>query len=249
LPHLLSVLILFAVGAVAGFMNVTAGGGSTLTLPALIFLGLDSAMANGTNRVAIVLQNVSAVYSFKKEKYQQFGLSFKLSLLTLPGSIAGALLAVKISDALFQKILGVVMIGIIISMLLPNKKIKNDNGADKKMTASVIISMLFIGFYGGFIQVGVGFILMAAMKYLLKFDLVHVNMHKVFIVLIYTIPALLIFIITNNIDWFFGLSLSAGNMLGGWWAAKASVKKGDKFIKGVLIAAILVMSLKLLNLF
>lgn len=249
MPHILSVLILFGVGAVAGFMNVTAGGGSTLTLPTLIFLGLDSALANGTNRVAIFLQNISAVYSFKKEKYQQFGLSFKLSILTLPGSIAGALLAVKISDALFQKILGIVMIGIIISMLLPTKKIQNDNGANKKMTASVVISMLFIGFYGGFIQVGVGFIIMAAMKYLLKFDLVHVNMHKVFIVLIYTIPALLIFIITNNIDWFFGLSLSAGNMLGGWWAAKASVKRGDKFIKVVLISAILVMSLKLLNLF
>ena len=249
MPDTYAILILFAVGSVAGFINVTAGGGSSLTLPTLIFLGLDSAMANGTNRIGIFIQNISAIYSFKRENYQQFNLSLKLSLLTLPGAIAGALIAVNVSDALFQKILGIVMIGIIITMLFPNKKIKLDNSDNKKITFIVFISMFFIGFYGGFIQVGVGFIIMASLKYLLKFDLVHVNMHKVFIVLIYTVPALLIFIITNNVNWFFGLSLAAGNAFGAWWAAKASVKKGEKLIKVVLIIAIFGMSLKLLNVF
>lgn len=245
----LSLIILFAVGAIAGFMNVTAGGGSTISVPVLIFLGLDAAVANGTNRIAIIIQNISAVYSFKKEKYHQFGLSFKLGLLTLPGSIIGALLAVKISDALFQKILGIVMIGIIISMIIPKAKTQIDNTDNKKITLSVILSMLFIGFYGGFIQVGVGFILMAALNYLLKFDLAHVNMHKVFIVLVYMVPALLIFVFTGNVNWTFGLSLAGGNAFGAWWAAKASVKKGDKLIKTVLIVAIFIMSLKLLDIF
>jgi len=249
LPEIFSILILFGVGLIAGFMNVTAGGGSTLTLPTLIFLGLDAAVANGTNRIAIFVQNISAVYTFKKEKYQQFNLSLKLSLFTLPGAIAGAILAVKISDALFQKILGVVMIGIIISMIIPKAKIAFDNNSNKKITVAVVISMLFIGFYGGFVQVGVGFIIMAALNYLLKFDLVHVNMHKVFIVLVYTVPALLIFIFTGSVNWLFGISLAAGNAIGGWWAVKASVKKGDKLIKVVLIIAILIMSLKLLDVF
>ena len=237
------------VGTISGFMNIFAGGGSTLTLPALIFLGLDAALANGTNRVAIFIQNISAVYSFKREKYQQFNLSLKLSLYTLPGAIAGALLAVKISDAAFQKILAIVMIGIIFSMIIPKSKFTIDNNENKKVTWVVALSMIFIGFYGGFIQVGVGFIVMAAMNYLLKFDLVHVNMHKVFIIMIYTIPALLIFILTGNVNWTLGLSLAAGNALGGWWAAKAAVKKGDKLIKAVLSVVILIMSLKLLNVF
>lgn len=159
-----SILLLLAVGTIAGFLNVTAGGGSTLTMPTLIFLGLDAALANGTNRVAIFIQNISAVYSFKKEKYQQFGLSMKLSLLTLPGSIIGAILAVKISDALFQKILAVVMIGIIISMIIPKSKLALDNSENKKITWPVVLSMLFIGFYGGFIQVGVGFIFNGRVK-------------------------------------------------------------------------------------
>jgi uncharacterized protein len=244
-----AIAILFGVGTVAGFMNVTAGGGSSLTLPVLIFLGLDAALANGTNRVAIFIQNISAVYAFKRQNYQQFGFSLKLALLTLPGAAAGALIAIDISSALFQKILGIVMIGIIVSMIIPHATLSLDNRADKKITWPVALAMIFIGFYGGFIQVGVGFLLMAALNYLLRFNLVYVNMHKVFIVLVYTIPALLIFIVTGNVKWTFGLSLAAGNALGGWWAAKAAVKKGEKLIRVVLIAAMLVMSLKLLNVF
>ncbi len=230
-------------------MNVMAGGGSTLTLPTLIFLGLDSALANGTNRVAILIQNIFAVYSFKKEKYQKFKLSLKMSLFTLPGAAAGAIVAVKIGDQTFQTILGIVMIGIIISMVIPRSKIKFTDSDNEKISPWVYVSMLFIGFYGGFIQVGVGFIIMAALHYLMKLNLVYVNMHKVFIVFIYTIPAIIIFIYTDNINWELGLSLAAGNALGGWWAAKFSVKKGEGIIRIILIAAVLIMSLKLLNIF
>jgi uncharacterized membrane protein YfcA len=242
-----SVIILFSVGVIAGFLNVTAGGGSTLTLPVLIFLGLDSSMANGTNRIAILVQNISAVYSFKKEKYQDLKASFLLSLFTLPGAIAGALVAVKLDDGLFQKILGFIMIGIILSMFLPQKK--NDTTGNSKISFATAASMIGIGFYGGFIQVGVGFLIMASLKYLMKLNLVLVNMHKVFVVLIYTIPALLIFIVTDNVNWLLGLSLAAGNALGGWWGAKISVKKGEGFIKIVLVVAILIMAFKLINIF
>ncbi len=245
----LQLILLFAIGIIAGFMNVMAGGGSTLTLPALIFLGLDSALANGTNRVAIIIQNIFAVYSFKREKYQKFKLSLKLSLFTLPGAVIGALVAVKMNDQTFQTILGIVMIGIIISMIIPRKKIEYLQSDDKNISPWVYVSMLFIGFYGGFIQVGVGFIIMAALHYLMKINLVYVNMHKVFIILIYTIPAILIFIFTNNINWELGLTLAAGNAIGGWWAAKFSVKRGEGIIKIILIAAVFIMSLKLLNIF
>ena len=242
----ISLIILFGVGLIAGFINVNAGGGSSLTLPVLIFLGLDSALANGTNRVSLIIQNLPAVQSFKKEEYHQFNTSLKLALFTLPGAITGAFLAVKIDDILFQKILGVVMIGIIISMLFNKKNSKtNKNGL---ITWIGYLSMFGIGFYGGFIQVGVGFLLMASLNYLMKFDLVVTNMHKVFIVFIYTIPAVMIFALTDNINWLFGLSLGIGSALGGWWGAKFSIKKGEKFIKYVLMTAILIMAVKMFGL-
>ncbi len=247
----LPILLLFVIGIIAGTLNVMAGGGSALTLPALIFLGLDSALANGTNRVAILLQNISAILSFRQQQHHQFKTSWQLAVWTLPGAIAGAIVAIKIDDQWFQRILALVLIGVMISMMFSPKKreslLSEHSTGQKKWL--VYPTMLGIGFYGGFIQVGVGFLLMAALFHLLKLNLVLVNMHKVFIVFIYTIPALGIFIISGNIDWVLGLSLAAGNSLGGWWAAQISVKKGDKIIRMVLLLAISIMALKLLNIF
>jgi uncharacterized membrane protein YfcA len=248
LSDIISILILFFVGSVAAFINVNAGGGSSLTLPALIFLGLDASVANGTNRVAIIFQNLSAVYSFKKEKYYELKNSMILSLLSLPGAVAGAFFAIKISNEAFEKILGIIMILLIITMILPQKREKNISD-DFKLSWKLILSMIAIGFYGGFIQVGVGFIIMALLHNFLKLDLIRVNMHKVFIVFIFTIPALIVFILTDNVNWFYGLSLSAGNAFGGWWGAKLSVRKGEKLIKAVLIISIFIMAIKLLNIF
>ncbi len=242
-----SILILFAFGVVAGFININAGGGSILTLPVLIFLGLNSAVANGTNRVGVFLQTATGVYSFKKEDYHQFRLSMKMSLLTLPGAIAGAFLSIRIGDETFQKILGVIMIGIIISMIIPKSKKSNVLVEDSKITWKIVIAMALIGFYGGFIQVGVGFLIMAALNYIMRLNLVHVNMHKVFIVAVYTLPALLIFILQGDVNWSYGLSLAAGTSLGAFWAAKFSVRGGEKWIKVVLIIAVILMSLKLWN--
>ncbi|MDT3696390.1 MAG: sulfite exporter TauE/SafE family protein [Ignavibacterium sp.] len=248
MPDLLGILILFSVGSIAAFINVNAGGGSSLTLPVLIFLGLDPSVANGTNRVALLFQNASAVYAFKKEKFYELKNSIILSALTLPGAIFGAVTAVNISDELFEKILGVIMIFIIITMLLPKKKTEKSS-IDFTIDWKIVIAMIIVGFYGAFLQVGVGFLLMASFQYLMKLDLIRVNMHKVFVVFVFTLPALLVFILTDNINWFYGLTLSAGNAFGGWWGAKLSVKKGEKLIKFVLIAAILIMALKLLNVY
>lgn len=248
MSDLTSVLILLGVGIISGFMNVVAGGGSSLTLPALIFLGLDSTVANGTNRIAIIIQNISAIHAFKNENYHQFGMSMKLSLMTLPGTIAGALFALSIDDEIFQKILGIIMIGVIISMIIPGPK-NNTNMSSGKIPWTVHLSMFGIGLYGGFMQVGIGFMIMATLLYLMRFNLVIVNMHKVFIVLILTIPAFIIFLISGNINWQLGISLAAGNALGAWWAAKLSVKKGESFIKTILIAAVFIMALKLLDVF
>lgn len=249
MSDILSTIILFIIGTLAGFINVTAGGGSTLTLPALIFMGLDSAVANGTNRIAIFVQNISAIYSFKKENYQEFPLSLRLSLFTLPGAVTGAIIATKVGDTLFQHILGIVMILVVLSLVIPRKKIEVELDKKGKTNPVVYLAMFGIGFYGGFIQVGVGFLLMASLHYLMRLSLVYVNMHKVFIVFIYTIPALLIFIVTGNVNWKLGLSLAVGNAFGAWWAAKLSVKRGEKLIKAALLIAVVLMSLKLFGVF
>jgi len=78
-------------------------------------------------------------------------------------------------------------------------------------------------------------------------DLVTVNMHKVFIVNLYTIPALALFLFTSNINWRIGLVLGAGSAIGGWTAAKVSVKGGEKVIRILLVIAMAVMAMKLFD--
>ncbi len=245
MPEIAEMLLLFGVGLLAGIINVMAGGGSTLTLPVLIFLGLDGATANGTNRVAIFVQNIFATMSFRREKVSNLRRSLMLGVWTLPGAVLGAVLAVRISDAWFQRILGLIMIGVVISMIIPRSrdKVTTDEGV---RTWWIYPALFGIGFYGGFIQVGVGFLFMAAFYHILRLNLVYVNLHKVTVVLLYTLPALAIFAWTGHVDWGLGLSLAAGNALGGWWAAHLAVRRGEKLIRIVLVAAILIMAAKLL---
>jgi uncharacterized protein len=249
LPDILIVVILFVVGVVSGFVNVIAGGGSSLTLPVMIFLGLDSSVANGTNRIGVLFQNIAAVYSFKREKYFELKTGIKLSLATLPGSVAGAILAANLSNDLFNKILGIIMIGIIITMVIPKNKKKYPDTETNHIPAATHVLMFFIGFYAGFIQVGIGFLLMAVLQYFLHINLIRVNMHKVLIVLITMIPAFFVFLFTDNINWGYGISLASGNAVGGFFSAKVQVKKGEDFIKAVLIVVILFMAVKLLEIF
>jgi len=249
MDEFLKLLLLFGVGSIAGVLNVMAGGGSTITLPILIFLGLEPTLANGTNRLGIIAQTLSAVVSFRQEKYHDFKLSLKLTAFALPGAIAGAVIATRISNELFQKILAYVLIAVTASMLLRKTSKNRTLERQGKQSWWIYPVMLGIGFYGGFMQVGVGFLFMASLFHLMKLDLIRVNMHKVFIIFVYTIPAFFIFVFSGKVEWKYGLILALGMGLGGWWAAKISVKKGERFIRIVLVAAILLMALKLLGLF
>ncbi|MFC2169257.1 sulfite exporter TauE/SafE family protein [Acidobacteriota bacterium] len=242
-------MLLFGVGSAASFINVNAGGGSSLTLPALIFLGLDGALANGTNRVGLLVQNIFAVASFRKQKFHRFKTSLYLAIFTLPGAVIGSLVATRVSDVLFRRILGIVLILIVCSMFLSRSYKDKVSSQDGQRNWLIYPALLGIGFYGGFLQIGVGFLFMAALYHLLKLDLLLVNMHKVFIVLIYTLPALLVFTLTGNVNWKYGLALAAGMAFGAWWGAHAAVKGGERTIRIVLSIAITIMAFKLFGLY
>lgn len=238
-------IIVFFSGIAAGIINIMAGGGSTITLGVMIMMGMDASVANGTNRIGLMIESSSGVMAFKSEKYADFKESLKLALFTVPGAIIGAIWATKISNELFQQILAVVMIFILITLFLPKTKPAEGNGAENSKRKILIYpAMLLIGFYGGFVQVGIGFILMGALRHILSLDLIRVNMHKVFIVFVYTIPLLFVFGLTGNINWFYAIFLAAGYAVGAWWSAKISVAKGEKVVKGVLVVAILIMATK-----
>ncbi len=236
---------LIAAGVAVGVINVMAGGGSAITLPLMIFLGLDPSVANGTNRVAIVMQNISAIAKFEKDdKKHDSRQSLYYGLMTLPGAILGAWYSVNIGAREFRIILGVVMILIVVSMLLP--KIKETNLSRLENRKWLLWPAMFgIGLFGGFIQAGVGFLIMAALVHIAGENLVRTNIHKVYMVLIFTLPALLIFILTDNVNWMAAILLSLGAVVGGWIGAHMTLSKGEKAVRIVLIIAMVIMAIRL----
>ncbi len=238
--------LLLGVGTLVGFINVMAGGGSALSLPALLFLGVDGATANGTNRVALLIESVAGVRGYHDQQQSAFRESLQLGLLTLPGAILGALLAVRLDNETFKLLLSVVMIGVVISMLIPLHKPDPDAAVSPQRKRWGQVGMFAIGFYGGFIQVGVGFLLMAVLFHGFRETLVRVNMHKVFVVMIYTVPALLVFIWNDHVDWGLGIALGLGNAAGAYLAAHLSVRQGEDIVRKVMLCAITGIALKML---
>ncbi len=238
-------ILLFLAGAVASFINMMAGGGSMITIGVMILLGIEPVVANGTNRIGVLVGTTSGALAFKSEKFTDVRQSLILGLCAVPGAIIGSLYSVQIDNTLFTRILAVVMIMLLVTMFIPKKKQK-DIAEKAKASTLIYPAMFIVGLYGGFIQVGVGFILMAFLRHLMSYDLLRTNMHKVFVVLIYTIPVLLVFGINGKIDWYYAIVMSFGNALGSWFSVKLAIKKGEKVVKIVLAIAIVLMSAKFL---
>jgi uncharacterized membrane protein YfcA len=241
-----NILLLLAVGIIAGGLNTLAGGGSLLSLPVLIFLGLPPNVANATNRVAIFCQNIFAVRGFKSKGVSAYPYSLWLGISAFFGAILGATFAVDIKGETFNKILAIVIIFVIGYMAFGKKAhVKGSEKTDKKSTIIGIITFFFIGIYGGFIQAGVGYIIIASLSFINHFPLVKTNSAKVFVVLIYTISSLGIFIYNGLINWEMGLSLAVGNATGGWLASRWSTRIDEKWVRYLVMVTATVFAVKL----
>jgi len=234
-------LLLPLVGVVVGFMNVMAGGGSALSMPILIVLGLEPATANGTNRVAILVQNGAAVQSFRLRGYFEPRRSLGLALCTLPGAIIGAMAAVVVDPVLFRRLLAAVLVMAVVMMARP----PNRSAQSRTRPVLAHIAAVGVGFWGGFMQAGVGFLLMPLLERLMAFDLVRVNMHKVFIVGCFTIPALAVFVAEGHVWWLGGAALAVGNAVGARLGARLTVEGGERVIRWVFVAAALVLAVRM----
>lgn len=238
---------LFVVGILSGFINTVAGGGSFLTLPLLIFMGLPAAVANGTNRLGIFLQSLAGVGKFHAHGVFPWRFALIVSVPAVAGALLGAHWAVSVSDEAFKRWLALFMVVMtFVSLYKPKSSfVLSDDGYSPRRWAAIIIAFFIIGVYGGFIQAGVGFLLLAGMA-LTGHDLVRGNAIKVFVVLVFTIFALGIFIHSGKIDYGLGIVLGLGNGVGARFGANASVKGGNVFIRRFVTVMMLVFAVKLL---
>lgn len=244
--ELYEIPLIIITGFGAAFLNTVGGGGSLFSVPILTFLGLPITSANATSRVALLFQNIFAVGGFRSKGVElPWPYSLYLGISSLFGGIIGAMLASTIKDEVFNKIfVGVMILSVFLILFDPIRS----KGPEKLSTKNQVIGTIlffFIGIYGGFVQAGIGFMVIAVLSIVNNLSLVKSNYVKVFAAIVYTGVSVIVFAMEGKIIWLTGLVLAIGHALGGWYASRWSVDKGEVWIKRVMIISILAMAIKL----
>lgn len=241
-------IALFFIGLFVGFVNVIAGGGSLISIPAMIFMGLPPNIANASSRVGILFQNLVAVQVFNSKGFKKDTFTVGVSLSALAGSILGTYWAVSVSNEVLNIILAIAMIVMFVLILINPKRFHKN--AEEQLSSSrqwvSIIIFFFIGIYGGFLQAGTAILMMAVLNLVNNLNLIKVNFMKVFVVLGMNTLSLIIFHYKGIINWPFGLAMAAGTAIGGYYGTLFSIEKGEVWVRRITLATILAMALKLL---
>jgi uncharacterized membrane protein YfcA len=241
-------LALAAAGLAAGVINTLAGGGTLLTVPVLVYFGLPATVANGTNRVGVLLQNYFATRSFQRDGLDAVSESLPIVLPAVVGSILGATVASRLSAEVYERVFGVAMIAVLVPIL---RGARPRAAAEVEVARSKLANALIffaIGFYGGSIQAGVGIFVIAALARS-GLGLVRANAIKVILVGALTLVALPVFLLQGQIDWPFAIAMATGFALGGELGARVATRGGERVIKPVLVVAVLAMAGRMLGLY
>ncbi len=244
-----TVVLLAAAGLVAGTINSIAGGGSLLTLPLLIFVGLPPTVANATNRIAVFVGGIGATMSFHKRglipfEWVRFGL-----IPALVGVVLGTWGATVIGDVAFERALALVLVlGAGWMIWRPSPLEEGANAEIPTGSRRHVLRLIFfaLGCYSGFIQAGVGFLFLAVLSSN-GLDLVRCNAVKVPLVLTFAGLAIVLFAFNGLLDWTAGLSLAAGQFFGARLGVRLQVLKGQAWVRNVLTVTIVVFAIRLLT--
>ena len=244
------IVVIVIAGVFVGFINTLSGGGSVISLSLLILLGLPAGIANGTNRISIFFQTLSSVGNFTRQKMFDNLRPVYLAIPATIGAILGAFLAVDVNSRVIEIAMAVSMV-LMLGFLFykPDKWLKEKPARlSQPLNWWQLLIFFLVGFYGGFIQVGVGYFLLMALVLGVGYDLVKANAVKNLIVFFYAIFALLVFIIDGKVNYLYGLILSAGSMVGALIASHLAVKKGAGFIRAVILISVLLTILQITGL-
>jgi uncharacterized membrane protein YfcA len=236
-------------GIITGIINTLAGSGSLITLPIFVFVcGLPAPVANGTNRIGVVIQAIVGVQGFKKMGTTSFAGSAWLLVPAILGAILGSRIAVELDERWMNYALGSLMVFMFFVLILKPERWIRESEADARRNRHPlsILSFFLIGIYGGFIQAGVGIFLLAALVLIGKYSLRAGNGIKLLIVLAFSLPALFIFLWYGQVHLGYGLAMAVFQGFGAWLGVRfvAQVPNANVWIYRLLIAIVAVSALK-----
>ena len=223
-------VVLLVSGTLVGIINTLAGGGSIITMTMFMAFGLPINVANGTNRIAVLMQNLAATVTFIRKKSFDLKHGFLLSIPVILGNIAGSFVASYINEWVFKICFGVILLIIMVYLLL-DSRLKMKAGHRLEIKPLHYLWFFLIGFYGGYIYIGIGYLILAIALWLMRMDLVTANAIKGFVILLATPFSLVVFMIMGNVDYTFGIIHGLGNMIGSFLASHYMAGWGKNFIK------------------
>ncbi|NJN84439.1 MAG: sulfite exporter TauE/SafE family protein [Caldilineaceae bacterium] len=231
-------------GVLAGIINTLAGSGSIVTLPMLVFLGLSPSVANGTNRVGVIVQNIVGIATFRQQGQLQLEGGLWLTVPAMIGAVLGAQIAVNLNEQAMNLAIGIVMVVMLFVVLFnPKQWMRVSSNVQSGRPSIWILGIFFvIGIYGGFIQAGVGVFLLVALVMGVGYSMVHANAIKLMIVLALSLAAIVVFINNDQVDWGLGVLMAIGQSIGAWLAARyaSNNPNANIWVRRLLIAVILV---------
>jgi len=239
-PDALGLAALAAVSILASVINTMAGGGGLLVLPALVALGLPPQHANGTMRIGVLAQNLAAVAAFRRNGVGDMGLVARLLPAMLVGALLGTVLATRLPNALLRPIFGGVLVAWAIALVVRPGRFITPATEPRPPGAIAQLAGFAIGVYGGFLQAGVGFPLMALLITGLGHPAVRGNAVKVALVLGFTLVSVPLFVLADQVRWREGLVLAAGGVVGGWIGAAWQMRGGTEVVRWFVIVAVAV---------
>ncbi len=238
-------------GLVAGIVNTLAGGGSLLTVPLLVVLGLPGGVANGTNRVGILLQCLAAVWGFRREGVFEPRRIAEAAVPVVLGSLVGALGIARVADATFERIFGVLMLLLLVPTLreVSGRRRRREATTNPGWSRGTAAGVFFaVGLYAGAFQAGVGLPLLFALLHA-GHDVVRANAIKVAVIAVSTVAAVPVFAAQGLIEWEPALLLAFGFTLGGRLGATVAARGGERVVRPVLAVAVVVLAARMLGLF
>ncbi len=237
-------LTLLVGGFFAGVVNSMAGGGSLLTVPLLSLAGVGGTVANGTNRIAVLVQNAAGAYGFARRNVGNRRRTMEVLVPAGVGALIGAATASQIPDELFERLFGFLMLPLLVLTIW---KPKVDQAVERWPRWFSGIVFLGVGLYGGAVQAGVGLIILLVLSRA-GFDLVTANAMKTAIILVITAIAVPVFIVNDQVRWLPAAVLSVGMGVGGYAGANVAVSGGERLIRPVLVVVVLALASRMLGL-
>lgn len=232
-----SLTILVLAGLLAGAINSVAGGGSLISFPLLIALGVPSIPANATNAVALWPGSLASVWGYRAELRSIGKITTLLTLPTILGSLFGAWILLHTPEQLFNRVVPfLILLATILLWQQPRfKKYAAGHTTSREKYLLAMILQLVVSIYGGYFGAGMGIMMLASLSFTISGTIHRLNAIKTWLATLINIVASGLFITSDKVLLLPALALAFGSIIGGYVGARLALRLNPDLMRKIIV--------------